>query len=126
MQDRHFIALGAGNMLIAIGAGAFGAHGLKNILSPDMLAVWQTAVQYQLIHGLAMLLIVALGAHLSRPHLHRIGWLFFAGVVIFSGSLYALALTGIKILGAITPIGGLAFLFAWAGLVWASLNMKDA
>ncbi len=124
MQDRHFIALGSFNMLIAIALGAFGAHALKPLLGADLLAVWQTAVQYHLVHGLAL---IALGLLLPRFEHKRMCWAgiaFFVGIVLFSGSLYALALSNLKILGAITPLGGLAFLAGWGILAWSALRHK--
>jgi uncharacterized membrane protein YgdD (TMEM256/DUF423 family) len=120
MTDRLLIMLGALNMLVAVAAGAFGAHGLKRTLTPDMLAVWQTAVTYQMAHALGMLAIAALGARMGGTLLSSAGAVMFAGIVIFSGSLYVLALTGTRWLGAITPIGGAAFLLAWAMVAWAA------
>lgn len=118
MQDRHFIGLGALNMLISVAAGAFGAHALKQVLSADMLAIWQTAVHYQMVHALGLIATGVLMSRLDQVWMRRVGWAMLIGILIFSGSLYALALTGIRILGAITPVGGLAFLFAWAMLAW--------
>jgi uncharacterized membrane protein YgdD (TMEM256/DUF423 family) len=105
----------------AVALGAFGAHGLKASLSAEMMAVYQTAVQYHFYHCLA-LLVVGLLMHSGVQHLSlRIAAvLFFLGVLVFSGSLYALAITEIKILGAITPIGGLMFLIAWACLAYSA------
>jgi uncharacterized membrane protein YgdD (TMEM256/DUF423 family) len=113
MTDRIFALLGALNMFIAVGAGAFGAHGLKERLSAEMLAIWQTAVTYQMAHGLGLLAIAALAPRFNSPLLASAGWLMFAGIVIFSGSLYVLSLTNVRWLGAITPIGGLGFLAGW-------------
>lgn len=120
MTDRVLIILGALNMLIAVGAGAFGAHGLKRALTPEMLAVWQTAVTYQMVHALGLLAIAALGARFGSPAWSWAGMLMFAGIVVFSGSLYVLALSGVHWLGAITPLGGLAFIAAWALLAWSA------
>ena len=114
MTDRQLIIVAALTMLVGVGAGAFGAHGLKRMITPDMLSIWHTAVLYQLIHGLGMLLIAVLGARLGSPLLTLSGSVMFAGILIFSGSLYVLVLTGTRWLGAITPIGGAAFLIAWA------------
>ena len=99
--------------LIGVGAGAFGAHGLKNLVDPTLLAVWHTAVLYQLIHTLAILLLVGLASHMNETALRWTSRLFAAGIVIFSGSLYVLVLTNVKWLGAITPIGGVCFLAGW-------------
>lgn len=120
MTDRSLILLAALNMIIAVGAGAFGAHGLKGMLGSDMLAIWQTAVTYQGLHALGMLLVALAIPRLAHPWVARSGVVMFAGIVIFSGSLYALALSGIRVLGAITPIGGVAFIAAWAMLAWAA------
>ncbi|MFW7340042.1 DUF423 domain-containing protein [Pollutimonas sp. H1-120] len=114
MTDRQLVIAGALMLLIGVGAGAFGAHGLKRLISPDMLAVWQTAVLYQLVHGLGMLLIAILFARFSPSLLGLAGSVMLLGILIFSGSLYVLVLTDVKWLGAITPIGGAAFLAAWA------------
>jgi uncharacterized membrane protein YgdD (TMEM256/DUF423 family) len=120
MTDRQLVVLAALTLLVGVGAGAFGAHGLKRLISPEMLDVWQTAVLYQLVHGLGMLAIAALGARFGSVLLSNAGALMFAGVVIFSGSLYVLALSGTKWLGAITPIGGVAFIVAWAMVALAA------
>lgn len=114
MTDRLLVIFAALTLMVGVGTGAFGAHALKRILSPDMLAIWQTAVQYQMVHGLGMLLIALLATRYGSPLLHYAGMVMFAGVVVFSGSLYLLAFTGIRWLGAITPFGGLAFIAAWA------------
>ncbi|MFL0797779.1 MAG: DUF423 domain-containing protein [Cellvibrionaceae bacterium] len=102
---------------LGVALGAFGAHGLKSRLGEDMLAVWQTAVQYQFWHVLALLVVAILLKFGSSSLLNAAGWAFLAGILLFSGSLYLLAFTGVKILGAITPIGGLAFLVGWGCLV---------
>ena len=102
--------------------GAFGAHGLRSRLSPEMLAVFETGVRYHLYHALALLATVPIMGRLEGSRLViAAGWLFVAGIVLFSGSLYLLALTGITMLGAITPLGGVAFLCAWACLAVAVL-----
>ena len=109
-MNRSLIQLGATFMFFGVAFGAFGAHALKDRLTTDQLAIWHTAVQYQLIHGLALLFIALLPIdRLSK----LVGNLFAAGILIFSGSLYALAVSGVKILGAITPLGGLCFLGGW-------------
>lgn len=108
---------------LAVGLGAFGAHALKHRLSADMLAVYETAVQYHFYHTFALLaagLLMQIG--LQHGALRAATWLFSVGIVLFSGSLYALALSGIKVLGAITPIGGLCFLAAWICLMVAALR----
>ncbi|MGB2254024.1 MAG: DUF423 domain-containing protein [Spongiibacter marinus] len=107
----------------AVALGAFGAHGLKGRLSADMVAVYETAVQYHFYHTFA-LLAVALLMQLGVQHgaLRAATWLFGIGIVLFSGSLYALSISGIKVLGAITPVGGLCFLAAWICLMVAALR----
>ena len=111
---KLFILLGSLNALIGVALGAFGAHGLKTKVAPDMLTVWNTAVQYHLIHALGLLLIGIL-YHLmpDAPLIKTGGWSILLGIVLFSGSLYALVLTGTKPLGIITPFGGIAFLIGW-------------
>jgi uncharacterized membrane protein YgdD (TMEM256/DUF423 family) len=125
MPERPFIFAAALNMLIAVACGAFGAHALKQILSSEMLAVWQTAVHYQMVHALGLMAIALLMPRLDSPWLPRAGYCMLAGIVIFSGSLYALALSGIRLLGAITPVGGLAFLAGWAMLAWAACRSSE-
>lgn len=121
MTDRSLPAIAALCMFVGVAAGAFGAHGLKGRIDADMLAVWQTGVQYHLIHALGLFAVAWLRARHPRARLlSAAGWLMFAGIVLFSGSLYALALTGIRWLGAITPLGDLAFLLAWAMTAWAA------
>ena len=107
-------------MFVAVALGAFGAHALKARLAPDMAAVWQTAVQYHAWHALALLAVgILLAQDPGCAGLVWSGWLFAAGIVLFSGSLYALALTGLRGLGAVTPLGGVAWLGGWAALAWA-------
>lgn len=113
MTDRQLVIAGAIMLLIGVGAGAFGAHGLKRLISPDMLGVWQTAVLYQLVHGLGLLIVAALCARFSPSLLGLAGVVMLFGILVFSGSLYVLVLTDVKWLGAVTPIGGAAFLVAW-------------
>ncbi len=120
MSARLALVLGALLMFVAVAAGAFGAHALKSRLGADLLATWQTAVQYHAWHALALLAVGLLMLHWpERADLAIAGWLMAAGIVLFSGSLYALALTGVRGLGAVTPLGGLAFLAAWLVLAWA-------
>ncbi|KKB61783.1 membrane protein [Robbsia andropogonis] len=120
MKDRQLLVAGAINMFIAVVAGAFGAHGLRNVVSPLMLGVWETGVTYHLIHGIALLLIALAMPHIGEKALSLCGTLMLAGIVLFSGSLYLLVLTGVRWIGVITPIGGVAFLAAWAGFAWAA------
>ncbi len=124
---RTFTAWGAGNMTIAVILGAFGAHALKDRLSPEMLDVYKTGAHYQAIHALGLILVAILADRMDEPaKLVWCGRLFAAGIVLFSGSLYALSLTGIKLFGAITPLGGLAFIFGWTLLTVAALTKPAA
>jgi uncharacterized membrane protein YgdD (TMEM256/DUF423 family) len=121
MTARAALTLAALLMFVAVAAGAFGAHALRARLSPDMTAVWQTAVQYHAWHALGLAVVGLLSIHVpERAGLALAGWLFVAGIVLFSGSLYAMALTGARALGAVTPIGGVAFLAGWLSLAWAA------
>lgn len=119
-MDRTFIFVGALMGFLGVGLGAFGAHGLKTRVSPDMLAVFETGVRYQMYHALALLVVGLLMSRMEGRAMLVAGWSFIAGILIFSGSLYALALTGVTILGAITPIGGVAFLAGWIALAIAA------
>ena len=106
----------------AVGFGAFGAHGLKDILSVRMLEVYQTAVKYQMFHVSALLSLGILLKFLESKTLQAAGVFFSIGIIIFSGSLYTLSLTGIKWLGAITPIGGVFFIIGWMFLAWGVIK----
>jgi uncharacterized membrane protein YgdD (TMEM256/DUF423 family) len=123
-MDRSFLLIGAVINFLGVAAGAFGAHALRSRLSPDMLAVFETGVRYQMYHGFAILLVALAIGHFGHARLLIVsGWSFAGGVVLFSGSLYALSLTDIRILGAITPLGGLLFLLGWGCLaLFALLN----
>jgi uncharacterized membrane protein YgdD (TMEM256/DUF423 family) len=121
--SRFFFAAGGIAALLAVALGAFGAHALRSRVAPEMLAVWHTGVEYHLFHALGLFALGFAAAQLPEsPLIKYAGWLMLAGIVLFSGSLYLLALTGERWLGAITPIGGLAFLAAWALLVAAVLK----
>ena len=119
-MDRLFVGLGACSALIAVALGAFGAHGLRGRLVPDMLSVFEIGVRYQMYHALALMLVGALAGRLAAGPASIAGWLFVVGTLVFSGSLYALSFTGVRWLGAITPLGGLAFLAGWGLLAWAA------
>ena len=120
-MDKTFLLLGAVAAFLAVALGAFGAHGLRGRLSPEMLAVFQTGVQYHMYHALALILVSGIMGRMSGWLIQTAGWCFAAGIVLFSGSLYLLAVTGVTILGAITPIGGLLFLTGWACLAFAAI-----
>src|SRR5882724_1071821 len=116
-MDRTFLLLGAVLGFLGVTFGAFGAHALRSRLSPEMLAVFETGVRYQMYHTFAVLIVAAAIGHIGTARLLVMaGWFFIAGILLFSGSLYALALTNVGILGAVTPIGGLLFLIGWACL----------
>jgi len=122
-MDRLFAALGALSALVAVAAGAFGAHALRARLTPDQLATFETGARYQMYHALALLFVAWAVTRWPLPPVRAAGWLFVAGTVVFSGSLYLLALTGSRAFGAVTPLGGLAFLGGWLALavgVWRS------
>lgn len=118
-----FLFLAGVSGFLGVGIGAFGAHALKDKLTPEMAATFQTGVQYHLIHTLALFGVGLLVLLMPQASLARTsGWLFTAGIVLFSGSLYTLALSGVRWLGAITPLGGLCFLAAWGILAWLALS----
>ncbi|RID87414.1 DUF423 domain-containing protein [Peribacillus asahii] len=116
---KLFIILGAINGFLAVALGAFGAHGLEGKIPDKYLNIWGKAVQYQMFHAGGLLAIGLLAGKVSGSLINWSGWLMFAGIIIFSGSLYVLAVTQIKVLGAITPIGGVAFLAAWVLMIIA-------
>lgn len=113
---KLFIILGALCTMMSVGTGAFGAHGLEGKLSDKYMSVWEKAVNYQMYHGLGLIIIGVISGTTSI-NVNWAGWLLFLGVVFFSGSLYILALTQIRILGAITPIGGVLFIAGWLMLI---------
>ena len=119
-MDRTFLFLGALAGLTAVGLGAFAAHGLRTRLSPDMVAIFETGVRYHMYHALALFLTSLLMGRLSQTLAIAAGWCFVAGIILFSGSLYLLALTGVTVLGAVTPVGGVAFLLGWGCLAAAA------
>ena len=112
-MDRLFVTVAALSGLIAVAAGAFGAHALRERLSPEYLAVFETAARYQMYHALGLIAAGWASTRWPGPVVQWSGWLFIIGTVLFSGSLYALALSGVRWLGAITPLGGLAFMAGW-------------
>jgi uncharacterized membrane protein YgdD (TMEM256/DUF423 family) len=118
IRPQLFSVLGAGFAFLAVAAGAFGAHSLKAVLTPDMLAVFETAVRYQMYHALGLCVVGWASHQYPQVSFRATGWLFVAGIVLFSGSLYVLSLSGVRWLGAVTPLGGVAFLAGWAALGW--------
>ena len=120
---KLFLSMGSLLALAAVVIGAFGTHGLKARLSPEMLAVYQTGVQYHFYHALGLVLVGLAFFHLPESAaLRASGWLMAAGILLFSGSLYVLALTGEKWLGAVAPLGGTAFILGWGAFAWAVLR----
>jgi uncharacterized membrane protein YgdD (TMEM256/DUF423 family) len=109
----RWIVAGAVNGFISVAAGAFGAHALKARLSPEALTTFETGARYQMYHAVALVLVGLFLQRQAASLANTAGWAFLIGIVLFSGSLYALALTGVRTLGAITPLGGLAFLCGW-------------
>ncbi|MBZ0256785.1 DUF423 domain-containing protein [bacterium] len=123
-MDRIFALAGAVFGFLGVGLGAFGAHALKDKLDPHFLEIFEVGVRYQMYHAMALLFVA--WAASTRPSIYAnvAGWGFIIGVVVFSGSLYILAISGIRWLGAITPIGGVAFLVGWFALILLALNFK--
>lgn len=113
MKNRNILLAGAVFMALAVLLGAFGAHALKKILSPEMLTIYHTGVEYQFYHALGLLIIGVIGFQIKSKLIGWAGILLTAGIILFSGSLYLLAFSGIKGLGAITPIGGISFVAGW-------------
>jgi uncharacterized membrane protein YgdD (TMEM256/DUF423 family) len=118
-MDRLFFVIGAISAFIGVAAGAFGAHSLRGRLDSDLLAIFEVSVRYQLYHALALLAVAWAQTRWPGTLVTASGWLFVIGTALFSGSLYLLSLTGIRWLGAITPLGGLAFLGGWLCLALA-------
>jgi uncharacterized membrane protein YgdD (TMEM256/DUF423 family) len=121
-MDKIFFSLGAVSAFIGVAAGAFGAHGLKGRLAPDMLAVFETGVRYQMYHAFGLIAVAWACTKWPGALATSAGVLFIAGTLLFSGSLYALSLSGVRWLGAITPLGGAAWLAGWLCLAWAALR----
>lgn len=122
---RTFLILGAANAALVVILGAFGAHGLRLRLTPEMMAIYQTGVQYHVFHSLGLLAVGLTLTQLPESKLLKSsGWLMLAGIFIFSGSLYLLSITGLRGLGAVTPLGGIAFIAAWISFVVAIMKNK--
>ena len=117
-SERLFLGIGALSAGISVAAGAFGAHALVGLVTTERIAVWETAARYQMYHALALMIVAYLASQKAAGPVRIGGWLFVVGTLIFSGSLYTLVLTDIRWLGAITPIGGTAFIGGWLALAW--------
>ena len=122
MTSAGWLATGAVAAGIGVALGAFGAHGLKGRVGPDQLAIFETGIRYHLVHSLALIAVAWATERWPGTWTALAGWAFVLGIVIFSGSLYLLVLTGARWLGAVTPIGGLSFLLGWAALALAALR----
>lgn len=125
MKQRTILITAAVFMALAVILGAFGAHALKKVLSPEMLTIYHTGVEYQFYHALGLLIIGLTGFHIQSKYLNWAGLLLTLGIIIFSGSLYVLTLTGIKVLGAITPLGGVSFIVGWIYFAVAFIKNKS-
>ncbi len=121
-MNRTFFILGSIAALLAVAAGAFGAHALEAHLTPERLQTWETAARYQMYHALALLFAAGAASRWPGSTAHAAGWLFVAGIVVFCGTVYALALGAPRWLGAVTPLGGLSFMAGWALLAWAAVR----
>ncbi len=121
---RIFLCAGAVLGFLGVAAGAFGTHGLRDRLSPEMLNIFETAVRYQLVHALALLAVAWLADRSPSLAVDLAGWFFVAGVVVFSGTLYVLSMSGVRWWGAVTPLGGLALLAGWGCLIWAAWTLR--
>lgn len=117
---RLLLAVGAVSGAIAVATGAFGAHGLVSLVTPERLATFRTGASYHLAHALAVVLAALVAAHVPGRAVRAAGWLFIAGTVLFSGSLYALVLLDLPVLGAVTPLGGVAFIAGWLALAFGA------
>jgi len=131
-MDKRSLAWGAGILFVAVACGAFGAHALKAALSPEAMAQWKTAVEYQFYHGLGLMLLAALAGHLPAGKVNAVRMLFIGGVLLFCGSIYLLStreLLGTEgltpVLGPVTPLGGLLFLAGWMVLFLTALRRTD-
>jgi uncharacterized membrane protein YgdD (TMEM256/DUF423 family) len=117
-MERVFLVAGAISAGLAVGLGAFAAHGLRGRLTPELLTTFETGARYHMYHALALLVVAWASARWPAGSISAAGWLFLAGTLLFSGSLYLLAVTGHRWLGAITPVGGAAFVAGWLALAW--------
>lgn len=122
---RKFMMIGSINALLSVALGAFGAHILKSKIDSDMLAVYETGIQYHMMHALGLIAIALMAERFEQRKLvSAAGWLLLIGIILFSGSLYVLSMSGIKVLGAITPFGGVAFLAGWLCVFLAAMKQK--
>ena len=123
-MERTFWRLGGIFAFLGVAAGAFGAHALRSRVPTDLLAVFETGARYQMYHALALLAVAWAASRAPSQAIRAAGWLFVTGILVFSGSLYLLALTGIRAWGAVTPIGGVCFLAGWVAMAMAPLHPR--
>jgi len=119
-----FACLGALFAAASVAAGAFGAHALKAILDPPMLAVYETAARYQMYHAVGLFVVAWLSDATPSALVAKAGWFFCAGILLFSGSLYVVALAGVEWMGALTPLGGLSFIIGWSCVAWVAWRAR--
>ncbi len=122
MAWTHWIVFGSIMAGLSVVMGAFGAHGLRDRLAPEMLQIYEIGARYQMYHALALIAVGLVQIKIDHPMLNIAGWCFVIGTVIFSGTLYALAITGQRWLGMITPVGGAIFILGWAAMAYAALR----
>ncbi len=123
-MDRLFALAGATLALVGVALGAFGAHALRERLSPEDLAIFETGVRYHMYHALALFAVAWAASRWPGTAVNAAGWMFIVGVLVFSGSLYALVLTDTRWLGAITPLGGVALILGWGLLAWGIFQVR--
>ncbi len=121
-MKNFYFAVGAAFSLLSVLLGAFGAHTLKDKLSKEMLDIFEVAVRYQMYHGIGLIVVAWAFSQWESNYISAAGWCFIVGILIFSGSLYILSLTGLRWFGAITPIGGIAFIAGWGCLIIAAFR----
>lgn len=122
MLHKIFLIFGSIFAFIGVSLGAFGAHFLKQRLDSDMLNIFEVGVRYQMYHALALIAVALIANSMSNSYIMAAGWSFIAGMIVFSGSLYVLSLSGVRAWGAVTPLGGLLFLLGWVLLAWGVLK----
>lgn len=125
-MNNRWLSIAAVFGFLGVAMGAFGTHGLKSILTPDLLTIFETGSRYCLIHAVVLLAVSILHQIQPSSLINRAGWLFSFGILIFSGTLWTLAITNTRWLGAITPVGGLCLLLGWGLLLWAGIKRKEA
>ena len=123
-MNRLFFILGCLSACISVAAGAFGAHALREKLSPELLNAFEVGVKYHMYHALGLIAVALAVSHWPNSNASATGWLFIAGTVLFSGSLYAMSLTGVRGFGAIAPVGGLLFILGWLYLAWTIFQAR--